>query len=143
MPKRFIPPTPDEATAYAATIGFKLDGEEFCDFYQAKGWKVGTTPMADWRAAIRTWKRRNKNNPAFMIQPSRQDDRSRLAAIDQKYVEEYAERIAALRSWRGKPNCPLGDVADAERRLLSKIRDTHGQQLLAQVLARCKEDRQC
>ena len=142
MGKRFIPPSPAEATAYATTIGYKFDGEDFCDFYQSKGWKVGTTPMADWRAAIRTWKRRTQKDQAGLARPM-VDNRRRLAEIDQKYIIEYTGQLAALRSWRGKPNCPLGDVANAERRLLSKIRDTHGPQLVARVLAKCKEDRPC
>jgi len=142
MAKRFIPPTPAEATAYAATIGFQLDGEEFCDFYAVTGWKRGNTPMSDWRAAVRTWKRRQKNDKGRPL-CTRQDNHRLLASIDQKYLDEYAGRLAALRSWRGKPDCPLGDVSDAERRLLSKIRDTHGQDMVAQVIAKCKEVRSC
>ena len=55
--KRFIKPTPAEAEAYAKTRGFPLDGEEFCDFYESKGWVVGKSPMKDWQAAVRTWER--------------------------------------------------------------------------------------
>ena len=54
---RFTKPTPQEVTSYARDIGFKLDGQAFCDFYESKGWKVGKTPMKCWRAAVRTWKR--------------------------------------------------------------------------------------
>lgn len=49
-------PTPDEVTAYAESIGFKLNGEQFCDFYESKGWKIGKSPMVSWKAAVRTWK---------------------------------------------------------------------------------------
>lgn len=52
----FVPPTPEEATEYARSISFRLSGENFVSFYASKGWKVGTTPMVDWKAAIRTWK---------------------------------------------------------------------------------------
>jgi len=50
-------PTPDEITAYAKSINFDLDGEQFCDFYESKGWKIGKSPMVSWQAAVRTWKR--------------------------------------------------------------------------------------
>ena len=52
-----IKPTPDQVTEYAKSIDFDLDGELFCDFYISKGWMVGKSPMVDWKAAVRTWKR--------------------------------------------------------------------------------------
>ena len=58
FPRRFERPTPAAVTAYAREIGFDLDGQQFCDSYDAKGWKIGSTPMKDWRAAVRTWKGR-------------------------------------------------------------------------------------
>lgn len=51
-------PTPQEVEEYAQTISFPIDGEAFCDFYASKGWVVGRSPMKDWQAAVRTWKRR-------------------------------------------------------------------------------------
>lgn len=53
---RFIPPSPQEVTDYAASIGFKLDGEYFCDHYETNGWVRGKTKMKDWRRAVKTWK---------------------------------------------------------------------------------------
>ena len=35
--------------------------EQFIDYYDANGWKVGKNPMKDWKASIRTWER-NKIN---------------------------------------------------------------------------------
>lgn len=59
---RFTKPEPGEVTAYAITIGFPLDGEAFCDWYEARGWLFKTgQPMKDWKAAVRTWKRNNFN----------------------------------------------------------------------------------
>jgi hypothetical protein len=57
--KVFTRPKSNEAEEYAKSIGFTMSGEAFCDFYESKGWKVGQTPMKDWRAAVRTWKRSN------------------------------------------------------------------------------------
>jgi len=61
-PKRFKQPIPQEVAAYAASIHFDLDGQAFCDHYAAKGWVIGTTPMQDWKAAVRTWKRGKHND---------------------------------------------------------------------------------
>lgn len=59
--KAFEKPTPEEVSAYAAERGRPgFDGGQFCDFYASKGWKVGREPMRDWRAAVRTWLRREE-----------------------------------------------------------------------------------
>ena len=31
------------------------------DFYESKGWKVGNQPMKDWKASVRTWEQRHKD----------------------------------------------------------------------------------
>ena len=56
--KRFTPPTVSEVSDYCKERGSNIDPEQFVDFYAAKGWKVGNQPMKDWRAAVRTWERR-------------------------------------------------------------------------------------
>mgnify|MGYP003281272852 FL=1 len=61
---RFTPPTADEVEAYAGEAGIQLDAGAFCDFYAAKGWKVGSSPMRDWRAAARNWARRDRDGPS-------------------------------------------------------------------------------
>lgn len=56
--RRFVPPSPEEAEAYARSIGFELDGGRFCDYYETRGWKYkGNVAMRDWKAAVRNWKR--------------------------------------------------------------------------------------
>lgn len=52
---RFSPPTPEEVQAYAQERGGNIDAQRFVDFYASKGWKVGTSPMKDWKAAVRNW----------------------------------------------------------------------------------------
>ena len=55
--KKFVKPTPKEVNDYAKEIDFKLDGDYFCDWNEARGWLVSKNPMKDWKAAVRTWKR--------------------------------------------------------------------------------------
>lgn len=57
---RFAPPSPEDVEAYASEKGLDIDADRFCDFYASKGWKVGKSPMKDWRAAARNWARRDK-----------------------------------------------------------------------------------
>lgn len=56
--KRFTPPTIKEVTEYCLERGNSLNPMQFVDFYTAKGWKVGNSPMKDWKAAVRTWEQR-------------------------------------------------------------------------------------
>ena len=50
---RFVPPTVEEVAEYVRSRGSRVDPQGFVDFYTAKGWLVGKTPMKDWKAACR------------------------------------------------------------------------------------------
>jgi hypothetical protein len=56
IPVRFKKPTADEVSEYATSIGFVIDGNDFVNYYESKGWMIGKNKMKDWRAAVRTWK---------------------------------------------------------------------------------------
>lgn len=60
---KFAPPSLQEVTDYCRERGNGVDPERFVDFYAAKGWKVGNQPMKDWRAAVRTWEKREERIP--------------------------------------------------------------------------------
>jgi len=60
---RFIPPTVDEVRAYCLERGNNVDAERFVNYYTANGWKVGKNSMKDWKAAVRTWERSDKDKP--------------------------------------------------------------------------------
>lgn len=55
----FVPPTVAEVDAYNKERRNGLDAQQFVDFYESKGWKVGAVKMKDWRAAVRTWEKRH------------------------------------------------------------------------------------
>lgn len=57
--KRFSPPSADEVEVYCRERGNSVDAQRFVDFYASKGWKVGSQPMRDWKAAVRTWEKRD------------------------------------------------------------------------------------
>ena len=60
---RFQKPSLDDIRAYCISRGNNVDPEQFLNFYESKGWMVGKTPMRDWRAAIRTWEKRQNDSP--------------------------------------------------------------------------------
>lgn len=73
--KRFVKPTAEEVRAYCAERGNRVDAQAFVDFYEAKGWKVGNAPMKDWKAAVRTWEKRDaERKQSATPRPNRQRD---------------------------------------------------------------------
>ena len=49
---------------YCTERGNSIDGERFFDWYESRGWLVGTNPMKDWKATVRTWEGRRKEELA-------------------------------------------------------------------------------
>lgn len=60
--KRFSKPTMQEISVYCQERKNNIDPQQFFDFYESKGWKVGSTPMKDWQAAVRTWEAKRKDS---------------------------------------------------------------------------------
>lgn len=57
---RFTPPTLGEVQSYCFERNNNVDAERFIDYYTSNGWKVGKNSMKDWKAAVRTWERADK-----------------------------------------------------------------------------------
>ena len=55
---RFKKPTFIEVDLYCADRKNNVDANAFIDFYESKDWMVGSNKMKDWKAAVRTWERR-------------------------------------------------------------------------------------
>lgn len=55
LPKKFQKPTIQEVFEYCAERKNGILANQFIDFYESKGWKVGNQAMKDWKAAVRTW----------------------------------------------------------------------------------------
>ena len=55
--RRFVKPTVEEVAGYFRELNRPVEAQEFCDFYESKGWKVGNSPMKDWKASVRNWTR--------------------------------------------------------------------------------------
>lgn len=62
--KRFSAPSVEEVKAYCEERQNGIDPEQFVDFYESKGWRVGAQSMKDWKAAVRTWEKRDAERKA-------------------------------------------------------------------------------
>jgi len=66
LQKNFMKPTQKEVQDYLDEKGItSFDGQYFCDFYESKGWMIGSSKMKNWKAAVSTWLKRSgeKNEP--------------------------------------------------------------------------------
>lgn len=92
---RFVPPTADQVSEYAQEKGLRLDAQRFVDFYASKGWKVGSSPMKDWRAAARNWASRDKKeSPPNTAPPPANpffEQERRIKADQDMFRTNYAE----------------------------------------------------
>ena len=60
--KRFEKPTLSEIKEYCIERNNNVNAEQFYDYYESNGWKVGKNSMKDWKAAVRTWERSEYRN---------------------------------------------------------------------------------
>jgi len=86
MPRGFRKPTVNELRGYAREIKYtNFDADRFFDYYECCGWIVGKgKPMKDWRAAVRNWRRMDR------------DRRGDSGQEDDADVLEYARQGAKL-----------------------------------------------
>ncbi len=84
----FTPPTIDQVAEYCRERKNNVDPQRFIDFYESKGWFVGKNKMKDWKAAVRTWEQRDKEEPKkpgkALDYSQRQYTESDIAAIERK-----------------------------------------------------------
>lgn len=66
---RFIPPSVDDVREYCDERNNRVDPQAFVDWYTSNGWKVGKNSMKDWKAAVRTWERKEENSKSESINP--------------------------------------------------------------------------
>lgn len=99
--QRFSHPSVDEVRDYIASQSYSVDAEAFCDFYEAKGWRVGNNLMKNWQAAVRTWERRNKSEGKADTKKSAAPDGVRLG------VGEWIDANGLRRYGTGKYIIPM------------------------------------
>ena len=91
--RRFIPPDVEEVEAYCRERNNHIDAQRFVDFYASKGWKVGKEPMKDWKAAVRTWERRNDTPARASPRPNRGRDQYSTRSYSAKDLEKMGNDL--------------------------------------------------
>lgn len=71
----FSKPTVEDIDSYCHERNNHVDPQKFYDFYESKGWMVGKNKMKDWKAAVRTWEKRElKASDYEEILPTYEDE---------------------------------------------------------------------
>lgn len=83
--KNFVKPTLEEVTNYCLERKNSIDPQNFLDFYESKGWKVGNQAMKDWKACIRTWEQRAKGDGLSAVRGIGSYDHGK-GSTDQRYA---------------------------------------------------------
>lgn len=92
---RFSPPSPAEVDAYAKEQGINVVGQRFCDFYASKGWKVGGSPMKDWKAAARNWANRDERSFRGSSPPVKAVEQQQYTQRTYVHSEDAMDRMMA------------------------------------------------
>lgn len=84
--KRFEKPTLSQITQYCLERNNNVNAEQFYDYYESNGWKVGKNSMKDWEAAVRTWEKNNYNR-----KPVNKNSKEDAINVVKELMDEYAD----------------------------------------------------
>ena len=92
--KRFVKPTLEEVRDYCTEKHYNVNPEHFIDYYESNGWKVGRNSMKDWKAAVRNWARRDKENQpkGYNSDYEREPDQKK----ERSYSQDEFERLLGI-----------------------------------------------
>lgn len=83
--KRFEKPSISDIKQYCMERNNNIDANQFYDYYESNGWKVGKNSMKDWKAAVRTWERSEYRKPN-----SKKNSKEDAINVVKELMEEYA-----------------------------------------------------
>ena len=87
--KRFEKPTLSQITQYCLERNNNVNAEQFYDYYESNGWKVGKNAMKDWKAAVRTWERSEYRKSNYK-KNSKEDAINVVRELMNEYADEQS-----------------------------------------------------
>lgn len=91
--RTFKKPTPEELQAYITEKNLNVDANEFIDYYESNGWKVGRTSMKDWKATARRWSSREWNKKPEGKKPGWMDKEIKKETITEEERNEIQDLL--------------------------------------------------
>ena len=96
---RFQKPTLEEVADYCRFRNNGIDPEAFYAYYESKGWTIGKSPMKDWKAAMVTWEKKEKEIKRTQPKPRQKESvyAHNLKVMDQMYGTHLYEEAYGRR----------------------------------------------
>lgn len=60
--KNFVKPTVEEIEAFCKEKKYTVNAQQFFNYYESNGWKIGRNAMKSWQATVQNWNIRDKAN---------------------------------------------------------------------------------
>lgn len=92
-------PTRQEIQDFINLNSLIVNADYFINHYESNGWKVGKNSMKDWKATLRNWNTREKENQKSKNQKLNYDDNFRNADGS---IDHEAKRKAFVNRVLGK-----------------------------------------
>ena len=89
--KRFEKPSISDIKQYCMERNNNVNAEQFFDYYESNGWKVGKNSMKDWKAAVRTWERSEYRKPATTKKSNTEQTLDAIYKVMNESEVEYGE----------------------------------------------------
>ena len=89
--KRFEKPSISDIKQYCIERNNNVTAEQFYDYYESNGWKVGKNSMKDWKAAVRTWERSEYRKPTTTKKTNTEQTLDAIYKVMNESEVEYGE----------------------------------------------------
>ena len=93
--KRFEKPTISDIEQYCIERNNNVNAEQFFDYYESNGWKVGKNSMKDWKAAVRTWER-NRYDQSVKSKNSKTDAMNVVKELMEEYEQSATDSESVI-----------------------------------------------
>ena len=93
--KRFEKPTLSQIEQYCIERNNNVNAEQFFDYYESNGWKVGKNSMKDWKAAVRTWER-NRYDQSVKSKNSKTDAMNVVKELMEEYEQSATDSESVI-----------------------------------------------
>ena len=89
--KRFEKPSISDIKQYCMERNNNVNAEQFFDYYESNGWKVGKNSMKDWKATVRTWERSEYRKPTTTKKTNTEQTLDAIYKVMNESEVEYGE----------------------------------------------------
>jgi hypothetical protein len=85
-------PTVEEIAEYISYRKSNVNAQEFYDYYEARGWMSGTTPITDWKAACRAAEKWNRWSRPAGPQAAAQHHDDELTQFERDAIDKMMKK---------------------------------------------------